>query len=423
MYFMATYLGMASFFVELFVLQTLFLFKQEKRPYFVLKLIAAAVIGAAFYYLPRSILITCVPYIIITAYVFLCGIFLYKCSFLNVLFYTLAAFATQHIVWSVYAILCSFLPKLLTWHYIIIYLAIYIGLYSLIYVIFLRRFPIYDVKRDKNVVIIISAVILLITTLATDIVTYFGGWNALYRAYSMLCCIFALLFQFGVFQRGQLADKASALERDNAILEQLLNQEKKQQILTAETIELINMKCHDLKHQITALRNMPSEAREHSISDIEKAIMVYGDIAKTGNHALDIVLTEKGLICEKHKVRFTYMVDGEKLSFMDAVDISSLFGNAIENAIHSVTTEEEDRRIIRLNVAEKKSFLHIHCENYSGRQVEFKDGLPVTDKADTKQHGFGAKSISYIAKKYGGSMMMAQENNLFVLDVLMPLPA
>lgn len=420
MYFIIKIFGMASFFIELFVFQILFMLKQERRSYFPLRLLASAALASGFYFLPKNLGLICLPYIIITVYVFLCGVFCYKGTALISLFYTLAAFAAQHIVWNVYAIICYFTPTMLDWQYVIIYLAVYLLMYPLLYFLFIRKLPAYDVNNDKIIVIIVSALILLLTSISNDVVGFFGGWNALYRLYSSLCCLLVLFLLFGVFQRRQLAEKAIMLEKEKAILQQLLNQEKKQQEMATETIELINMKCHDIKHQISALRNMPKEERDSSIADIEKAVMVYGEIAKTGNYALDIILTEKGLLCEKHKIRFTYIVDGEKLSFMDTVDISSIFGNAIENAIQSVVHEKEDRRIIRLNISEKKGYLHIHCENYCSRPIEFKNGLPVTKNVNTSQHGFGVRSIKYIAEKYGGDIKVTNEDDMFNLDILIP---
>lgn len=54
-----------------------------------------------------------------------------------------------------------------------------------------------------------------------------------------------------------------------------------------------------------------------------------------------VIYTEKSLLCERHKIRFTYMIDGEQLDFMDPVDIASLFGNALDNAIESVLRTDD----------------------------------------------------------------------------------
>ena len=158
---------------------------------------------------------------------------------------------------------------------------------------------------------------------------------------------------------------------------------------------------------------MSDEERERGIREAEEAVMIYGNIAKTGNETLGIILTEKSLLCERHKIRFTYMIDGEQLDFMDPVDIASLFGNAPDNAIESVLrTDDAERRIIRLNASVKRSFFSVHFENYCGETVVFRDGMLQTVKQDNRYHGFGVKSIRYIVEKYGGTLRMGGRSRL-----------
>ena len=149
---------------------------------------------------------------------------------------------------------------------------------------------------------------------------------------------------------------------------------------------------------------MSDEERERGIREAEEAVMIYGNIAKTGNETLDIILTEKSLLCERHKIRFTYMIDGEQLDFMDPVDIASLFGNALDNAIESVLrTDDAERRIIRLNASVKRSFFSVHFENYCGETVVFRDGMPQTVKQDNRYHAFadqisGFEEVVYLSR-------------------------
>ena len=137
----------------------------------------------------------------------------------------------------------------------------------------------------------------------------------------------------------------------------------------------------------------PQERTAH-IEEIKKAVNIYGDIVKTGNEALDLVLTEKSLLCENKHISFNYIVNPESLSFLDELDIFSLFGNALDNAIEALEKEEEGKRIIRLNINQKNKFTTIHLENYCSRNIRFKDGLPLTSKDDTDYHGRnGLKAI------------------------------
>ena len=46
----------------------------------------------------------------------------------------------------------------------------------------------------------------------------------------------------------------------------------------------------------------------------------------------------------------------------------------------------------------------------------------MTSKQDRENHGFGVKSISYTAQKYGGSVSFALQNNFFEMKLLIPVP-
>ena len=55
----------------------------------------------------------------------------------------------------------------------------------------------------------------------------------------------------------------------------------------------------------------------------------------TGNHALDVILTEKSLICKQKEIKLTCMADGKQLAFMQTTDLYSIFGNLLNNSIEA----------------------------------------------------------------------------------------
>ena len=100
-----------------------------------------------------------------------------------------------------------------------------------------------------------------------------------------------------------------------------------------------------------------------------------------------------------------------------------LFGNALDNAIESIMGEEDEKkRIISFKVLSRGQILSIHFENCIRHKLEFQDGLPVTNKEDKKYHGFGMLSIRHIVEKYGGTLEISSGENLYQMNILMPLP-
>lgn len=70
--------------------------------------------------------------------------------------------------------------------------------------------------------------------------------------YSALCCVLVLFMEFYVLRENRM-------EREREMMEQMLQVVNDQRRTSQETIDIINMKCHDLKHQIRALADMSDE--------------------------------------------------------------------------------------------------------------------------------------------------------------------
>lgn len=81
---------------------------------------------------------------------------------------------------------------------------------------------------------------------------------------------------------------------------------------------------------------------------------IYDNIYQTGNDALDLVLTEKSLLCDEYNIKLSSMIEGLALDFMHTTDVYALFGNLLDNAIESVMKEpDEEKRIISIQMARK----------------------------------------------------------------------
>lgn len=206
-------------------------------------------------------------------------------------------------------------------------------------------------------------------------------------------------------------------------LQNILQMQYKNYQLSQESIEIVNQKYHDLKHQIALLKSEAgSQKSVEYLEKMEKEIKIYEAQNKTGNKVLDAVLTSKSLYCQNNGIGLTCVADGSALNFMEDMDISALFGNILDNAIESVQKlNEQEKRLIHLSVAKQKQFLRIRCENYCEEQLKFENGIPVTTKKDRRFHGFGMKSIKSTAAKYGGSVTTDLKKNWFELRILIPL--
>jgi hypothetical protein len=184
----------------------------------------------------------------------------------------------------------------------------------------------------------------------------------------------------------------------------------------------------DNDHIILGVSNVNTQVRDHmdaeraaQLRETRRAIDFYDAVVHTGNEALDTLLTEKSVYCANRAIRLSCTVTSARLGRIELVDLYTLLGNAIDNAIESAEKlSDSERKVISLNVSDRGQMLHIQIENYYGGTLALSDGLPVTTKADRANHGYGVKSIRAIAQKYGGQLMIGMENQVFSLQILIP---
>lgn len=219
----------------------------------------------------------------------------------------------------------------------------------------------------------------------------------------------------------QVKEMQLRLEKD--ALRNIMEMQYKNYQLSRESIDVVNQKYHDLKHQINLLRSQADAGKSRDYLDkMEHEIKVYETQNKTGNRILDAVLTNKSLVCQKREIELKVIIEGQSLSFMDDMDISALFGNMLDNAIESVSRQKEkEKRLIWLYVSREKQFVRIRTENYCDEKIRFRNGMPVTTKKDKRLHGYGMKSICATVEKYGGSTVACQRDNWFELKILIPI--
>lgn len=239
---------------------------------------------------------------------------------------------------------------------------------------------------------------------------------ALFNIVLQFYCITLLYLQSALF-------KKSSMRKELETIQLLWHQQKGQYQLSKETIELINHKCHDLKHQVQAIRAAKDEKeRETYLEKIEKSVQIYSAIVRTGNEILDTILTEKSLICENSGIHINCVADGSLLAFMNPVDLYTLFGNALDNAIEAVRKlESKEKRVIDIMLYERQSFLMLQIVNPMCGEVKFEDGLPLTTKAKNGYHGYGMKSMLHTIQKYEGHLTTEVKNGCFYFNVMLPL--
>lgn len=207
------------------------------------------------------------------------------------------------------------------------------------------------------------------------------------------------------------------------VIQNILRMQYSQYRQSQESIDIINHKYHDLKHQINILRQEKNpDKKEEYLDEMEQSIKDYESMFKTGNGVLDTLLTGMSLKCARRDITFTCVADGTLLNHIYVMDICTIFGNALDNALeHVIQIDDPEKRLIHVTVSKMEEFVLIRIEDYLQDELRFDGELPETTKANKAYHGFGLKSIKYSVEKYYGTMEIKAENHWFTVNILIPL--
>ena len=208
--------------------------------------------------------------------------------------------------------------------------------------------------------------------------------------------------------------------RDNEDMHNFIRNKMQYYQMSRDGITSLQIKCHDLKHQIAAIRTKTEKENFDKYLDrLEDSIIEYGTVVDCGNETINVVLTEKNILCSTCGVKFSYIIDGRLFDFMSEMEIYSLFGNALDNALESCSkVADPEKRVISLKAASRGDMVVLHVENCFEQPLTMVNGMPQTTK-EGAGHGFGLRSIRNIAEKYGGVATVQASGNLFKLTVLM----
>ena len=122
---------------------------------------------------------------------------------------------------------------------------------------------------------------------------------------------------------------------------------------------------------------------------------------------------------KEKQIDFQAVIRFEAGSFMEPLDISTIFGNALDNAIEASEKVSESMRLITAKASRIHDMLVVAVENNMMLDLP-KDAK--TSKEDIFLHGFGLSNIRKAAEKYDGQCTTKAKDGKFVLKVMIPIP-
>jgi hypothetical protein len=415
----------------------LFLFRLEKKPHFLWRLaaslLAAFLFSLAFPIPTGNAFYSMFMFFMMFLLTLLLIVFCFKSDWKTLFFSAICGYTTEHIAYETYQCTTSLAGASQYYTSALysatemslftgpadeaLYFVSYIVIYWFIFIICANRIKGAEgLAIHNSMALSLGSLFVFIDIVLSSVVSYYSSihYDAYYIGiiafFNILCCVTALLFLFEMFYK-------DSLRKNLEIITELRKEEKNQYALSKETVDLINIKCHDLKYQIRQI-GKEKKINPETIESLSSVIDIYDSAIKTGNQALDVVLSQKSLFCSQNGIKFACIADGSQLNFISEEDIYSLFGNIIDNAIEAVKGLDKDKRIITLRIKSLGNMISVNEHNPFQGTIRYDGNWPVTSKSDSRYHGFGLKSIRMVCDKYRANLSISSENNTFNISIL-----
>ncbi len=363
------------------------------------------------FYLPCKVAVYILLYVATVSIAFFC----YDVSVSSALTLLCSTVACQMITSNVFGLLFPEFFYLQNVHsrilnYLMIFVAFLISspVYVAVWFSFIRKKRDVNENDGLNRIVVLSAVTLVLLQTISGFIPLYESES---YAMSLIAKILIIIAAFLVLFMKNVIIRSVLLNNENKIIEKLRIEEEKHYNQLESSMDLISIKCHDLKHVIGKIEEGTFEGY---VNELKDAVNSFENISFTNNKILDIILSEKNSYCIKHGIRFTCMGDASFLSFMSASDMYTLFGNAIDNAIDAVAMFQSDsKKSINLVISVENGFGTVDLMNYYTGEISFKEDVPVTKKSDKNYHGFGVKSMKMVVEKYGGEFSISANGSVF----------
>lgn len=434
-----------DFYIELAVATfILWLFVKGKKCFewrYPLALVAGlflALIEVHFFHLPEVMMLgklwqylICVTFFIIQmAFLTIVGKYLGKMSWNLSIYLTFAAYLAEHTSSAngiLFHVLLMHANNVLVWNANNVYQMVtgtayfvFLGIDVLILYKAKENDPHFELKIHQILPMLASLVTCgLLLNLATKmcLVSFEIGENLVFYLaqigliYDLFCSLFMIWVLVATMNNQYLTTKVNFEQQLRALQQQHFISSKK-------NIEMINKKCHQLKHQIQEVRENQSnkELLEETLLQLEKDIMIYNAIVKTGNEIVDVAVNEKSLLCEQEGITLTCLLDGRPFYAMDSMNVYQLFSTLLDIALEKTKTNLiKEHKLIALTQSRQGAIYIIQIEGFLENTDDEMDKFQ-------KQMGEKIRNIEEIAQRYSGEIRLKRRNDIWMLNVMVSLP-
>ena len=179
---------------------------------------------------------------------------------------------------------------------------------------------------------------------------------------------------------------------------------------------------HDYRNHINNMKIQLSEGNYDKLSDylneLADDLDTVDTVIKTGNVMADAILNSKLNVAEKMNIKLNVKANVPDKLPMSDVELCSMLGNILDNAVEACGTLPEEERFMRVYIGKLKGQLYLSVQNSAGKVRKSKNTYLSTKEGE---HGYGLFRIDRVAKKYGGYVNRQNEEGVFATEIMIPV--
>ncbi|MDE6531698.1 MAG: GHKL domain-containing protein [Lachnospiraceae bacterium] len=217
----------------------------------------------------------------------------------------------------------------------------------------------------------------------------------------------------------KMADEKNYYENQVKVLEQQAKMQYEYYLEQTKKYDKTVQILHDVKKHIKAIEDLYLAGQEQTAGMYMKEI---GGLLKpliptqyTGNPILNILLTDKEILMKDKGISMEIKIDNVSLEFIEPIDVTTIFGNLLDNAIEAAE-KVEGNKWIYMKIGSRHQMIVIRIEN-SCNTVRWKNDMPMSRKG--KNGGIGLLNVKSSIEKYDGYIKLKQENQKFIAELFL----
>lgn len=129
------------------------------------------------------------------------------------------------------------------------------------------------------------------------------------------------------------------------------------------------------------------------------------------NNLLNVILYEKSRLCLEKGIDFSIKIDEECLKDMYELDLITIFGNILDNAIEANEFSNHNiKKFIKLRVYEHNKFSIINVQNTCINTLH--NNINGITSSKNNHLGLGIENVKTVLEKYDGELSIEIKNNI-----------